>query len=46
MYLYLYGSEYLSYGGFKWLSKKEIDDFCLDFVGEDSSIGYIEVDRS
>ena len=34
-----------TYAGFEWLNKKEIDDFCLDSVGEDSSIGYIlEVD--
>ena len=34
-------AQYLPYGGFKWLNKKEIDDFCLDSVGKDSSIGYI-----
>ena len=38
-------NQYLPYGGFKWLSKKEIDDFCLGFVDKDSSIGYVlEVD--
>ena len=38
-------SQYLPYSGFKWLGKKEISDFCLNSVGENSSIGYIlEVD--
>ena len=32
---------YLPYGGFKWLSKKEIDDFDLNLVKENSSTGYI-----
>ena len=44
----LYGwvmSQYLPYGRFKWLNQKEISDFCLNFVSENSSIGYIlEVD--
>ena len=44
----LYGwamSQYLPYSGFKWLNKKEISDFCLNSVSENSSIGYIlEVD--
>ena len=35
----------LSYGGFKSLSQKEIDDFDLDSITENSPIGYIlEVD--
>ena len=44
----LYGwamTQYLPYSGFKWLSKKEIDDFDLNLVKENSSTGYIlEVD--
>ena len=44
----LYGwamSQYLQYSGFKWLNQKEISDFCLNSIGENSSIGYIlEVD--
>ena len=31
----------LSYGGFEWLSKKEIDKFDLNSISENSSIGYI-----
>ena len=40
----LYGwamTEYLAYGEFKWLRKKEIDEFDLNFVKENSSVGYI-----
>ena len=38
-------SQYLPYSGFKWLNQKEINDFCLNFISENSSIGYIlEVD--
>ena len=38
-------SQYLPYSGFKWLNHKEISDFCLNSVIENSSIGYIlEVD--
>ena len=33
--------QYLQYGGFKWLSKKEIDEFDLNLVKENSSTGYI-----
>ena len=44
----LYGwamSQYLPYSGFKWLNQKEINDFCLNSISENSSIGYIlEVD--
>ena len=44
----LYGwamSQYLPYSGFKWLNQKEISDFCLNSVSENSFIGYIlEVD--
>ena len=44
----LYGwvmSQYLPYSGFKWLNQKEISDFCLNAISENSSIGYIiEVD--
>ena len=37
--------QYLPYGEFKWLSKKEIDKFDLNSIGENRSIGYIlEVD--
>ena len=35
----------LPYGGFNWLSKKEISDFSLDSISENGSIVYIlEVD--
>ena len=38
-------SRYLPYSGFKWLNQKEISDFCLNSISENSSIGYIlEVD--
>ena len=44
----LYGwamSQYLPYSGFRWLGKKEISDFCLNSISENSSISYIlEVD--
>ena len=44
----LYGqavSQYLPYSGFKWLIQKEISDFCLHSISENSSVGYIvEVD--
>ena len=44
----LYGwamNQYLPHSKSKWLSKKEINDFCLNSVGENSSIDYIlEVD--
>ena len=38
----LYGSamnQYLPCSGFKWLSRKEINSFCLDSISENSSIG-------
>ena len=38
----LYGwtmSQYLPYGTFKWINQKEISDFCLNSVSENSSIG-------
>ena len=38
-------SQYLLYGGFKWLNQKEIDKFDENSISENSSIGYIlEVD--
>ena len=38
-------SQYLPYSGFKWLNQKEISDFCLNSISENSPIGYIlEVD--
>ena len=44
----LYGwamTQYLPYGNFKWMTKKEINDFCLGLVKENSLIVYIlEVD--
>ena len=44
----LYGwatTHYLPYGGFKWLSKKEIDKFDLNSIFGNSPIGYIlEID--
>ena len=39
-------SQYLPYSGFKWLNQKEISDFCLNSISENSFIGYIlEVDN-
>ena len=39
------GCNYLPYCGFKWLSKKEIDNFDLDSIKNNNKIGYIlEVD--
>ena len=44
----LYGwamTQYLPYGNFKWMTKKEIDDFDLGLIKENSLNGYIlEVD--
>ena len=44
----LYGwamTQYLPYGGFKWMSEEEIDGFDFDLVKEDNDEGYIlEVD--
>ena len=40
----LYGwamSQYLPYSRFKWLNQKEIIDFCLNSISENSSVGYI-----
>ena len=40
----LYGwkmSQYLPYSGFKWLKQKEISDFCLNSISENSFICYI-----
>ena len=34
-------SQYLPYGRFNWLNKKEISDFCLNSVSKSGSIGYI-----
>ena len=34
-------SQYLPDKKFEWLDKKEINDFCLNFISENSSIGYI-----
>ena len=37
--------QYLPYGGFKRLNKEEINDFCLNSISKNSSVGYIlEVD--
>ena len=37
--------QYLPYSRFEWLSKKEINDFCLNYISENSSVDYIfEVD--
>ena len=44
LYGYAMGQK-LPHSGFRWLSKKEINDFCLNSVSENSSVGYIlEVD--
>ena len=38
-------NQYLPYSEFKFLNKKEINNFCLDSISEKNSIGYIlEVD--
>ena len=40
----LYGwavSQYLPYSGFKWLNQKEISDFCLNSISENSSVAYM-----
>ena len=37
----LYGWAMSQYSGFKWLNQKEITDFCLSFINENSSIDYI-----
>ena len=34
-------SQYLTYSRFKWLNQKEINDFCLNYISENSEIGYI-----
>ena len=34
-------SQYLPYSGFKWLNQKEINDFCLNSISENSSIVYV-----
>ena len=35
----------LPYSEFKWLNKKKINEFCLNSIKENSSIGYIlEID--
>ena len=34
-------SQYLPYGGFKWLNQTEIDRFDVNLIEENSSIGYI-----
>ena len=31
--------QYLPYDRFKWLSKKEINDFCWNSISENSSVG-------
>ena len=39
------GCNYLPYGSFRWLCQKEIDEFKLDIISENSLVGYIlEVD--
>ena len=40
----LYGyamSQYFPYSEFKWLNQKETSGFCLNSIGENSSVGYI-----
>ena len=41
---HLYGWEmrqHLPYSEFKWLNQKEIRDFCLNSISENSLIGYM-----
>ena len=33
--------QYLPYSGFKWVNQKEVNDFCLNSISENSLIGYI-----
>ena len=33
--------QYFSYGGFKWLSKKDIDKLDVNLIGKNSFDGYI-----
>ena len=41
----IYMSQYLPYGQFKWFNQKEVDEFCLNSIRENSSDWYIlEVD--
>ena len=45
LYGWAMGCNYLPYGGFKWLNEKEIDNFDIFSIKENSNIGYIlEVD--
>ena len=45
LYGWAMGSNYLPYGGFKWLNKEEINNFNIFSVDDNSKIGYIlEVD--
>ena len=38
-------SRYLPYGGFKWINQKEISDFCLNSISDNSLIDYtLEID--
>ena len=34
-------SQYLLYGRYKWINKKDSDNFDVNSIGEDSSDGYI-----
>ena len=34
-------SQYLPYGKFKWLNQKKLNEFCLNSISENSSVGYI-----
>ena len=40
-HIFTISSLYLPYIGFKRLNQKEISDFCLNSISENSSIGYI-----
>ena len=45
LYGWAMGCNYLPYGGFKWLSKEETDNFDLDSIKNNNKNGYIlEVD--
>ena len=41
LYGWAMGCNYLPYGGFKWLNKKEIDNFDVFSIKENSNSGYI-----
>ena len=39
LYGCVFTNQCLPYSGFKWLNQKEISDFCLNSIRENSSVG-------